>query len=106
MTPRQSELLTFIKTYSLENGYAPSYREMSAAFGSKHPASIYRMVQNLIAQGHLKAARKYRSGRSAPHDIEVADNAPTVIVKVDSQGQYLHTVKSGNVNVSVETVSG
>jgi len=57
MTPRQLELLDFIKAYTSENRMAPTYREMQEHMGYKTPANVFVMVNRLIEQGDLTAVR-------------------------------------------------
>lgn len=48
-TARQSEILAWIAAYLAENGYGPTRREVSRAFGFRSPVA---------AQCHLLALRK------------------------------------------------
>lgn len=64
MTPRQHELLTFIRGYIAENGYSPSLSEMQRALGLSSKSGPHRMLAALRRDGHLTAA-SYGAQRSA-----------------------------------------
>jgi repressor LexA len=53
MTPRQFELLTFVRTYVAEHGYSPSYSEMATAIGLGSKSGIHRLVTALAERGHI-----------------------------------------------------
>ena len=55
MTPRQAELMAFIRTHIEANGVAPTYRAMAAAIGVSGVGHTHTQVKELIAQGHLVA---------------------------------------------------
>lgn len=57
MTPRQLELLDFIRAYTAENRYAPTYREMRDHMGYKTTANVFVMVRRLVEQGDLTVNR-------------------------------------------------
>lgn len=54
VTKRQKEYLDWIKTYISQNdGEAPSYEQISEAMGNTGVSSVHRIVQAIIARGHL-----------------------------------------------------
>jgi SOS-response transcriptional repressor LexA len=53
MTKRQKECLDFILLFWKENGYGPSYQEISEALGTKNKSSAYRMVNLLCQRGQI-----------------------------------------------------
>lgn len=58
MTPKQAELLQFIKDYMAENdGVAPSFMEMTAGVGLASKSGIHRM---LTALEERRIIRRYR----------------------------------------------
>jgi SOS-response transcriptional repressor LexA len=62
MTPRQSDLLTFLKSYIAEHdGVSPSFAEMSAHMGISSKSSIARLVDALVERGMIRReGGKYR----------------------------------------------
>lgn len=55
LTRRQSDLLAFIKRYSAEHGYAPSYDEMKVGIGIVSKSGIHRLVSGLRERGAITA---------------------------------------------------
>ena len=53
MTPKQVELLDFLRNYKTAKGYAPSYAEMQAHMHLKSKSGISRLVKGLAARGHI-----------------------------------------------------
>ena len=64
MTPRQHELLTFIRGYIAENGYSPSLSEMRDALGLSSKSGPHRMLAALRRDGFIANAA-HGAGRSA-----------------------------------------
>ena len=52
---KQSEVFSFIKKFTSEEGYAPSYREIAEYFELSSPATAYQHVQALIEKGYLES---------------------------------------------------
>ncbi|MEW6217962.1 MAG: transcriptional repressor LexA [Thermodesulfobacteriota bacterium] len=64
LTPRQQSVLTFIRRHQEETGIAPSVREIAEHFGLRGLAGVHRILQALVAKGHLASqAGKKRSWR-------------------------------------------
>ena len=54
LTPKQKEVLDYIKMFSAENKYPPSVRETANALEVSSPATIHAHIQKLIDKGYLK----------------------------------------------------
>jgi len=54
LTPKQKEVLEYIKMFSAENKYPPSVRETAQALDVSSPATIHVHIQKLIEKGYLK----------------------------------------------------
>ena len=52
-TRKQKALLDYIANFIQENGYSPSYREISEGMGYSSIATVSIHVNNLIKRGHL-----------------------------------------------------
>lgn len=54
MTPKQKQLLDFIKDYlATSGGVSPSYEEMRTGTGLKSRGGIHRLVHALVAHGYI-----------------------------------------------------
>jgi SOS-response transcriptional repressor LexA len=61
MTPRQQQLLEFIRSYTAANGYAPTYLEMMEAEQIGSRSTVASMLSALEADGHIVVFRhRYR----------------------------------------------
>lgn len=54
LTKRQRQALEYITTASKKLGYCPSYQEIMEACGWKSKSNVARVVDALVARGHLK----------------------------------------------------
>ncbi len=67
MTPKQHQLLTFIRVYVAEHGYPPSHEEMVVAVNLKSKSSVSRRLSSLREQGKVKMdSTRYRSLELVP----------------------------------------
>lgn len=53
LTKRQAEILSYIRRYVEENGYAPSYREIGQHFGLSSTATIAGHIDSLKEKGYI-----------------------------------------------------
>ncbi|MEK7665127.1 MAG: transcriptional repressor LexA [Patescibacteria group bacterium] len=53
LTPKQKQILDYIKKYIKEKDYSPSYEEVAKHFKIKKP-TVYQYVETLIEKGYLK----------------------------------------------------
>jgi repressor LexA len=56
LTKRQREILTYLDTYSGENGYAPSFEEIATRFNYNSLATVHEHLTNLERKGYIKRA--------------------------------------------------
>lgn len=54
LTKRQKEIFDFIKNFSLEHGYSPSYREIGEHFGYRSLATVFDHIESLRQKGYLQ----------------------------------------------------
>lgn len=77
MTPRQSEALTFIRTFWAEHGYGPSYDEIADALGLKAKSGVVAYLRSLESKGYLvrhsNQARSVTPVEIAPGGIPVPE---------------------------------
>ena len=62
LTKRQIEIRNFIRKFTLDNGYAPSLREIGEHIGVSSPATVHEHIHNLEEKGVLKM--DWNRGRS------------------------------------------
>jgi SOS-response transcriptional repressor LexA len=68
LTPRQAELLAFVRGYmAAHGGVAPTYREMMTALGVRSKSRVGGLVDRLVQRGYLRRLPGCRRG------VEVID---------------------------------
>lgn len=70
LTKRQREILTFLSSYSEQNGYAPSFEEIARQFNYNSLATVHEHLSNLERKGYIK--RSYNESRAIeilPSDV-------------------------------------
>lgn len=60
MTPHQAKLLEFIRARIEQSGVSPSYVEMGEAMGLRSRATVFKIVNALVRDGHLRRPGKGR----------------------------------------------
>ncbi len=53
LTPRQAQILAYIKEFSFKNGYPPSVREIGKAVGLASSASVHNNLKKLASMGYV-----------------------------------------------------
>lgn len=61
LTKRQSEILTYLCSYSEEHGYAPSFEEIAAQFSYNSLATVHEHLSNLERKRYIR--RGYNESR-------------------------------------------
>ncbi len=78
LTPRQLQILTFIRNFQRSQGYSPTMQELADELGITK-VTIFEHVEALIAKGLLRRTRhKARSLELSP-SAEFPDERPTLI---------------------------
>tara|TARA_R100000656_G_scaffold109805_1_gene81816 strand:+ start:272 stop:472 length:201 start_codon:yes stop_codon:yes gene_type:complete len=57
MTRRQSQLYFFIKKFSNENNFSPSFQEMADGIGLKSKSGVHRLIEGLTKQQKLRRVK-------------------------------------------------
>jgi repressor LexA len=70
LTPRQAEILEYIRQYTDEMGYAPTLQEIGRRFGLSSVATVHKHVSQLVAKGYLRRERP-----NASRDLSVVPSA-------------------------------
>ena len=55
MTPRQKEVLDFLRRFLRRNGYAPSYEEIRSYFGFRSYNAVAGHLKQLERRGHIRS---------------------------------------------------
>lgn len=75
LTKRQREILTFLRSYSEGNGYAPSFEEIARQFNYNSLATVHEHLSNLERKGYIK--RSYNESRAI--EILPSDAIPRAV---------------------------
>lgn len=75
MTPKQHTLFEYIRKYTTENGYAPSFEEMKDYMGLKSKSSIHRLVKELEEQKILNRTPHQSRGMTLPEPQELSSES-------------------------------
>ena len=102
LTKRQNEILDYIKSYIVKNGYPPTVREIGSSLGVSSPATIHAHLENLERKGVIR--RKETKNRAieflvdnefAKKEAEVVDvpllgkiTAGSPIEAIQNPGEY------------------
>lgn len=54
LTKKQTEVLSFLKSFIADHGYAPSYREIADHLGLSSPATVHQHIQTLVEKGVIE----------------------------------------------------
>ncbi len=77
-TPRQAEILTFVRDYTHKNGFSPTYDEIAAKFGISK-VTVFEHLTVLEERGLLRRERhKARSLELADH-LQLPDDRPSCL---------------------------
>lgn len=93
LTKRQKEVLDFVSQYIEAHGYAPSYREIAAAFKFGSVATVAEHIESLVTKGMLQKGEN--EARSIQLVAQEEFNAPSVslpIMGLVAAGQPIETL--------------
>ena len=90
-TDKSEKILEFVRQFTMENGYAPSVREIGAAVGLRSTASVSYHLQQLQAKGALNAA----AGKGRKRAVVTAQRAGYIpVVGVVTAGMPILAVEN------------
>jgi repressor LexA len=99
LTPRQEQILEFIRDYGERNGYAPSMREIGGAVGLTSPSAVSYQLSVLQEKGHLRRV----PGR--PRAVEVLlPGAPTARLEAAGLAEALDLSSLDDAYVPVDVI--
>jgi len=100
ITPRQKEILDFIKDYVDLNGYPPTYREIGRQFNISSTFGVKRHIDALVKKGYL--TNENRSSRTLSLIINNSPIKDTNIIAIPIVGR----VAAGVPIFSEENIEG
>jgi len=77
VTPREVQVLDYIRAYTSEHVYSPSYQEMAKHLGAASTSSVHRIVRALKRKGFLEQepghsrSLKVAASNGLPPDLEM-----------------------------------
>jgi len=99
LTPRQEQILGFIRDYGERNGYAPSMREIGGAVGLTSTSAVSYQLSILQNKGHLRRV----PGR--PRAVEVLlPGAPTAQLEAVGLAEALDLSSLDDAYVPVDVI--
>lgn len=78
MTPRERDLLMFIRRHTKRHGTPPTYEAIKNALGLKAKSGVSRMVQQVVDKG-LVFAGTGPGGRFRPGELELTAKAHVLL---------------------------
>jgi SOS-response transcriptional repressor LexA len=91
-TKKQTTLLEFIRDFTAEHEYSPSYREIQSALGLRSVSAVAEHVNNCIERGFLrKIPGTARSLEIVPPRVE-----PDYIAELEYAIKHLHATNRHN----------
>jgi len=76
ITPRQREVMEFIRTFTKEHGFSPSQPEIAKAIGVANQSGVQGHLNKLEARGWIVRLRT-PSGRAAARGIKITREIKT-----------------------------
>lgn len=71
LTPRQRQVLDFLKAYRLARGFVPSLAEVDAALGLGGPAGAHHHLRALEKKGYVR-----RGPKKAARAVTILEESP------------------------------
>ena len=100
LTPKQEEILNFIKQEILAKGYPPSVREICEAVTLKSTSSVHAHLESLERKGYI------RKDPTKPRTIEVVDDSFNVLRSEIISIPMIGRVAAGAPLLAEENIEG
>lgn len=100
LTPKQEEILNFIKQEILAKGYPPSVREICEAVTLKSTSSVHAHLESLERKGYI------RKDPTKPRTIEVVDDSFNVLLSEIISVPMIGRVAAGVPLLAEENIEG
>ena len=105
LTPRQKQVLDFIKNYISQNDYAPTYEEIGKAVKLSSTATIHNHIKALEKKGYIEKQRNVTRGLVV---LSQKDESNTSVIVIQVLGKITGTtplVEGGASRGSIELSS-
>jgi repressor LexA len=100
ITPKQQEILEYIKTCILDKGYPPAVREICEAVKLRSTSSVHAHLATLEANGYI------RRDPTKPRAIEILDDDFNLTRRELVNVPIIGTVTAGQPILAVENIEG
>ena len=100
ITPKQQEILEFIKESILNRGYPPAGREICEAVHLKSPSSVHSHLETMEKNGYI------RRDPTKPRAIEIIDDNFNLTRRELVNVPIVGTVTAGEPILAVENIEG
>lgn len=100
ITPKQKEILEYIKKEILDRGYPPAVREICEAVSLKSTSSVHSHLETLEKNGYI------RRDPTKPRAIEIIDDTFNLVRREVVNVPMIGTVAAGAPIVAVENIEG
>ncbi len=99
ITPKQSEILEYIKSEILNKGYPPAVRDICEAVHLKSTSSVHSHLETLEKNGYI------RRDPSKPRAIEIIDDSFNLVRREVVNVPVVGRVAAGNPLLAVENIT-
>ncbi len=100
LTARQQEILDFLKRFTEENGYPPTYREIGKHFEIASTFGVKRHLDALIKKGYIT------TGENSSRAITILDTTPSTANDDLVELPIVGRIAAGPLNLAEENVEG
>lgn len=100
ITPKQQEILEFVKESILNRGYPPAVREICEAVHLKSTSSVHSHLETLERNGYI------RRDPTKPRAIEIIDDSFNLTRRELVNVPIIGTVTAGEPILAVENIEG
>ena len=100
ITPKQQEILDYIKNEILNRGFPPAVREICEAVNLKSTSSVHSHLEALEKNGYI------RRDATKPRAIEIIDDNFNLVRREVVNDPIIGTVAAGQPLLAVENIEG
>lgn len=99
ITPKQEQILTYIKNEILERGFPPAVREICQAVGLKSTSSVHSHLESLEKNGYI------RRDPTKPRAIEILDDSFNLLRREMVNVPVVGTVAAGQPILAEQNIT-
>jgi repressor LexA len=100
ISPKQREILEYLKSQTLSKGYPPAVREICEAVKLKSTSSVHSHLETLEKNGYI------RRDPSKPRAIEITDDTFNLAKREMVSVPIVGTITAGQPILAVENIEG